>query len=69
MTVAMATTTVTGSTVSGASWRCLLCLVRALPVDHDGDHYLPVLLSKVSGPTATGVLIGFEGLLALFIPG
>lgn len=31
--------------------------------------YLPVLLSKVSGPTATGVLIGFEGLLALFIPG
>lgn len=31
--------------------------------------YLPVLLSKVSGPTATGVLIGFEGLLALFVPG
>ena len=31
--------------------------------------YLPVLLSKVSGPTATGVLIGFEGLLALVIPG
>ncbi len=31
--------------------------------------YLPVLISKVSGPTATGVLIGFEGLLALVIPG
>ena len=31
--------------------------------------YLPVLLSKVSGPTATGVLIGFEGLLALVVPG
>lgn len=31
--------------------------------------YLPVLLSRVSGPTATGVLIGFEGLLALFVPG
>ncbi len=30
--------------------------------------YLPVLLSDISGPTVTGVLIGMEGLLALFIP-
>ncbi|MGA8217340.1 MAG: MFS transporter [Solirubrobacterales bacterium] len=30
--------------------------------------YLPVLLSEISGPTVIGVLIGTEGLLALFIP-
>src|SRR4051794_10129384 len=30
--------------------------------------YLPVLISKVSGPAVTGLLIGGEGLLALFVP-
>lgn len=30
--------------------------------------YLPVLISKVSGPAVTGALIGGEGLLALFVP-
>ncbi|HEY7266368.1 MAG TPA: MFS transporter [Solirubrobacterales bacterium] len=30
--------------------------------------YLPVLLKDISGPAVTGILIGAEGLLALFIP-
>lgn len=30
--------------------------------------YLPVLISKVSGPAVTGALIGGEGVLALFVP-
>lgn len=30
--------------------------------------YVPVLLSELSGPGLTGILIGAEGLLALFVP-
>lgn len=30
--------------------------------------YLPVLISEVSGPAVTGLLIGGEGLMALFVP-
>lgn len=30
--------------------------------------YLPVLINELSGPTVTGILIGGEGLFALFVP-
>ncbi|MBA2533158.1 MAG: hypothetical protein H0V23_13840, partial [Nocardioidaceae bacterium] len=30
--------------------------------------YVPVLLDELSGPTATGALIGCEGLVALIVP-
>ncbi len=70
MTVAMSTTAASRHEVTGRFLALLAVPSFGLALAITTvTTYLPVLLSKVSGPTATGVLIGFEGLLALVIPG
>lgn len=70
MTVAMSTTSMSEQHVTNRFLALLAVPSFGLAMSITMvTTYLPVLLSKVSGPTATGVLIGFEGLLALFIPG
>lgn len=70
MTVAMATTSLVRRETSGRFLALLAVPSFGLSLAITTvTTYLPVLISKVSGPTVTGVLIGFEGLLALVIPG